>query len=119
MQLGENFDGIRGPMVAALAPGASDFVMPDLMRIGGVTGWCARPRSPRRAGSRCRATSTPRSPRTSWRQRPPRTGSSAVDWAAPLLAEPLPVTAGAIAASERPGAGLSWDEDAVAHFRID
>ena len=42
-----------------------------------------------------------------------------VDWAAPLLAEPLPVTAGAIAASERPGAGLSWDEDAVAHFRID
>ena len=38
LQIGENFAGIH-PMVAALAHGASDFVMPDLDRIGGVTGW--------------------------------------------------------------------------------
>ena len=38
MQLGENFYGPRA-MHQALATQASDYVMPDLMRIGGVTGW--------------------------------------------------------------------------------
>ncbi len=37
VQLGENFYGPRA-LAHALALGAGDFVMPDLMRIGGVTG---------------------------------------------------------------------------------
>src|SRR4051794_33580185 len=50
---------------------------------------------------------------------PPAPWLESVDGAAPLGPEPLPVTAGAIAASERPGVGLSWDDDAVAHYRRD
>ena len=38
VQLGENFYGPRA-VAQALAAGAGDLVMPDLMRIGGVTGW--------------------------------------------------------------------------------
>lgn len=38
LQLGENFYGPRA-LHQALAAGAADYVMPDLMRIGGVTGW--------------------------------------------------------------------------------
>ena len=38
VQLGENFYGPRAVYDAMLA-GAGDFFMPDLMRIGGVTGW--------------------------------------------------------------------------------
>ena len=38
LQLGENFYGPRA-MHAAIRAGAGDLVMPDLMRIGGVTGW--------------------------------------------------------------------------------
>ena len=38
MQLGENFYGPRD-MHQAIAAGAGDYVMPDLMRIGGVSGW--------------------------------------------------------------------------------
>src|SRR6266540_550754 len=38
VQIGENFLGTRA-MAAALAAGAADYVMPDLARIGGVTGW--------------------------------------------------------------------------------
>ena len=38
IQIGENFTGLP-PMAAALAAGASDYVMLDLDRIGGVTGW--------------------------------------------------------------------------------
>ena len=38
IQLGENFYGPRA-LYQALAMGCGDYVMPDLMRIGGVTGW--------------------------------------------------------------------------------
>ena len=38
VQIGENFSLPDG-MAAALAAGAADYVMPDLERIGGVTGW--------------------------------------------------------------------------------
>src|SRR6201999_827157 len=38
VMLGENFYGPRA-MLAAIQAGACDLVMPDLMRIGGVTGW--------------------------------------------------------------------------------
>ena len=118
LQIGENFAGIH-PMVAALAHGASDFVMPDLDRIGGVTGWT-------RAAALADASGVPMSshlyPEVSAHllaATPTAHWLEYVDWAAPLLTEPVQVTAGAIAASERPGAGLAWDEDPVAHHRID
>jgi mandelate racemase len=38
VQLGENFYGPR-PLFDAIQAKAGDYVMPDLMRIGGVTGW--------------------------------------------------------------------------------
>jgi mandelate racemase len=38
VQLGENFYGPRA-LFQAIRAGAGDYVMPDLMRIGGVTGW--------------------------------------------------------------------------------
>jgi mandelate racemase len=38
VQLGENFCGPRA-LFQAVRAGAGDYVMPDLMRIGGVTGW--------------------------------------------------------------------------------
>ena len=38
VQLGENFYGPRA-VYEALIAGAGDYFMPDLMRIGGVTGW--------------------------------------------------------------------------------
>ena len=38
VQLGENFYGPRD-LLQAVEAGAGDLVMPDLMRIGGVSGW--------------------------------------------------------------------------------
>src|SRR5262249_45251433 len=38
VQIGENFNGPEG-MLPALNARASDYVMPDVARIGGVTGW--------------------------------------------------------------------------------
>ena len=38
IQIGENFNGPEA-MAQALADSACDYVMPDVARIGGVTGW--------------------------------------------------------------------------------
>ena len=38
IQIGENFS-LPAAMTVALDQGAADYVMPDLERIGGVTGW--------------------------------------------------------------------------------
>ena len=38
VQIGENFS-LPASMATAIATGACDYVMPDLERIGGVTGW--------------------------------------------------------------------------------
>ena len=38
VQIGENFNGPEA-MLEALTAGACDYVMPDVARIGGVTGW--------------------------------------------------------------------------------
>jgi mandelate racemase len=41
-----------------------------------------------------------------------------VDWAAPILAEPLRIDAGMAIVPERPGTGLVWDDEAVRRFRV-
>ena len=66
IQAGENWWFPRG-FAEAIAAGASDFIMPDLMKVGGITGWLASRRRPMRRRSRCRATSSPRRARMCWR----------------------------------------------------
>jgi len=39
-----------------------------------------------------------------------------MDWAAPLLQEPLRVKNGVAQIPDRPGAGIVWDEDAVKRY---
>ena len=41
-----------------------------------------------------------------------------VDWASPVLAEPLVPRNGSITASDKPGMGLTWDEPAVAKYAV-
>ena len=41
-----------------------------------------------------------------------------VDWANPILAEPLRIDAGCAIVPDRPGNGLEWDPDAVRHYRM-
>jgi len=41
-----------------------------------------------------------------------------VDWAAPVLQEPFIVEDGHLLVPDRPGAGLDWNEEAVAKFQL-
>jgi len=41
-----------------------------------------------------------------------------VDWAAPVLQDPLQVKDGHVLIPERPGLGMTWDEKAVKRFAV-
>lgn len=116
IQTGENWWFPR-VMAESIAAGASDFAMPDLMKIGGITGWVA-------AMSLAQGASLPVSshlfveasahalavtPTAHWLEY--------MDMASTLLAEPLTPVNGTITA-RGPGLGMSWDEAAVRRFVI-
>ncbi|GAA4853246.1 enolase C-terminal domain-like protein [Pseudonocardia benzenivorans] len=117
VQLGENFTGPRA-MAAAIEVGASDLVMPDLDRIGGVTGWLAAAALADVAGLPMSSHLYPEASAHLLAATPTCHWLEYVDWADPILLEPLTVTDGAVSPPDRPGTGVRWDEDAVARLRI-
>jgi mandelate racemase len=116
VQIGENFAGPRA-MSVALEHNASDLVMTDLERIGGVSGWLGAAALADVAGTEMSshlyhevsAHLLAATPTAHWIEY--------VDWADLILQEPLKVVGGCVTPPDRPGAGLVWDADAVAHFR--
>jgi mandelate racemase len=117
VQIGENFSLPEG-MATALAAEASDYVMPDLERIGGVTGW-------QRAAALAAARRIPMSshlfPEVSAHllaATPTAHWLEYVDWADKLVEEPLKIVDGCAVVSDRPGNGLVWDQKAVEQYRI-
>ncbi len=118
IQLGENFYGPRA-LYQAIAMGCGDYVMPDLMRIGGVTGWL---RSAAIAGAAGIEMSTHLYPEfAAHLMRATETAHwlEWQDWADPVLAEPFRPVDGSLPVPNRPGAGIAWNEDAVRHYRYD
>lgn len=112
LQLGENFMGPE-QMAQALAAGACDYVMPDAERIGGVTGWMRAAALAQAAGMEMSSHLFPEASAQLLSVTPTCHWLEYVDWANPVLAEPLQVRNGHAVASERPGLGLRWDEKAV------
>ena len=118
LQIGENFYGPRD-MYKALEAKACDLVMPDFMRIGGVTGWM-------QAAGLAAAANIPMSTHlypevAAHVMRVTRTAHLLEwqDWAEAVLEEPYQVVDGKLQIPNRPGLGLDWDEAAVAHYQIE
>jgi mandelate racemase len=117
VQIGENFSLPQG-MEEALAQSACDYVMPDLERIGGVTGWM---RAAALASARGMEMSSHLFPEVSAHLlavTPTAHRLEYVDWAAPILAEPLVIAEGHAVIADRPGNGLAWNREAVERFRM-
>ena len=116
IQAGENWWFPRG-FAEAIAAGASDFVMPDLMKVGGITGWL-------RVAAQAEAASIPMSshlfaeasahmlsvtPTAHWLE--------VLDFAGSILANPINIVDGTLTA-RGPGLGLEWNESAVTKYLI-
>ena len=117
LQLGENFNGVEA-IGATLRARACDLVMPDLARIGGVTGW-------RDAAAVAAAHNVPMSshlfPEVSAHllcATPSADWLEYVDWADAIVEEPLRIVGGMAVVPARPGSGLTWDDTAVRRYRM-
>jgi mandelate racemase len=117
IQLGENFMGPE-QMAQALAAGAADYVMPDAERIGGVTGWMRAAALAQGAGIEMSSHLFPEvschllaaTPTCHWLEY--------VDWANPILAQPVALKDGHVVIPETPGIGIAWDEQAVDRYKV-
>lgn len=117
IQMGENWWGPHD-MARCLSLGACDLGMPDAMKIGGVTGWQRAAAIADAAGLPVSSHLFPEvsahllaaSPTCHWLEY--------VDWAEPILREPLKIENGQAVLSEAPGSGIAWDEAAVERYRV-
>jgi mandelate racemase len=118
VMLGENFYGPRA-MAEAIRAQACDLVMPDLMRIGGVTGWLQAAALADAAGLPMSSHLYPEISGHLLRVTPTRHWLEWQDWANPVLAHPFEVRSGHLQLRDVPGNGLEWDEKAITHYQKD
>jgi mandelate racemase len=117
VQIGENFS-LPSAMQVAIEQAKPRYVMPDLERIGGVTGWL-------KAADIAAASRMPMSshlfPEVSAHllaATPTCHFLEYVDWANVLVRQPLEIVDGHAVPSPRPGHGMVWDDDAVGRYRM-
>lgn len=115
LQIGENFYGPR-ELFNAVQARACDFVMPDLMRIGGVSGWLRSVPIAAAAGMQVSSHLYPEVAAHLLRATETAHWLEWQDWANPILREPFRVHDGLIEIPDRPGIGIDWDEKAVAQY---
>lgn len=117
IQIGENFDSTFS-MQTALSAEACDYVMPDVQRIGGVTGWLRAAALAHAAGiemsthlfSEVSAHLLCVTPSAHWLEY--------VDWADAVLASRLAIKDGFALPGEEPGNGIEWDEAALKKYLV-
>lgn len=112
IQIGENFYGPRD-LHTALQRKACDLVMPDFMRIGGVTGWLRASAIAAVAGIPVSTHLYPEIAAHVMRVTETAHWLEWQDWADPILQRPYLVNNGFLYIPDAPGVGLDWDEDAV------
>jgi mandelate racemase len=112
LQIGENWWSWRVGK-AAIETGACDYIMPDLLRIGGVTGWL-------RLARLAEASSIPFSSHLSpdfsahvLAATPTKHWLEFMDWGQDLMQDPLLPVAGFTTPRDTPGTGVEWNERAV------
>ena len=118
IQIGENFYGPRA-LYTALQMNACDYVMPDFMRIGGVTGWL---RAAAIAGAAGIPVSTHLYPEVAAHVM--RVTETAhwlewQNWADPILENPYEIRDSELQIPNVPGVGLEWNEQAVSSYLAD
>jgi L-alanine-DL-glutamate epimerase-like enolase superfamily enzyme len=114
---GEN-NFLRADFLRLIEAEAADILMPDLMRVGGVTEWMkiARLCEAHQVAvtphlfSEVSAHLAAAAPGVIWLEYQP--------WWSPILAEPLELRDGGIAPGNRPGFGIELDEDAVRRYEV-
>jgi len=116
IQAGENWWFPRA-FAEAIAAGASDFIMPDLMKVGGVTGWLSVAGQADAASIPVSSHILPEASAHMLAVTPTAHWLEVLDFAGAVLADPIQIVDGTLTA-RGPGLGLEWNEAAVAKYLI-
>ena len=115
--LGENFHGIDHATLS-LELGSGDAIMPDLMRIGGISGWL-------KTAALAEAYRKPVSSHLYhevsahlMRVTPTADYLEWMNWVDPLLKEPYQVKEGHLVIPDRPGVGLEFRRDVIDRYKV-
>ncbi len=117
VQIGENFSLVHD-MERALAAQSCDYVMPDLERIGGVTGWRRAAELAAAKGIKMSSHLYPEVSAHLLAVTPTAHWLEYVDWANAILEEPLRIVEGNAVPGSRFGNGLGWDKLAVRKYAM-
>ena len=90
--------------------------MPDVQRIGGVSGWMRAAALARLHGVKLSSHLFPEFSAHLLAATPTRHWLEYLDWGNAILEQPVLLKDGYVHISERPGAGIEWNEDAVRHY---
>jgi mandelate racemase len=117
IQIGENW---WGPHDAAksIEVGASDYVMPDAMKIGGVTGWLRTAALAEASGIPLSSHLFPEISAHLLAVSPTKHWLEYVDWATPILENQLEIEDGYASSPDAAGIGISWDVEAVQRYSV-
>ena len=118
IQIGENFYGPR-ELYKALQMQACDLVMPDFMRIGGVTGWLRAAPIAAAAGIPISTHLYPELAAHALRVAETAHWLEWQNWIDPILQTPCRVADGKLHIPDVPGVGIEWNEDAIAAHLVE
>jgi len=117
VQIGENLLNTF-ELIKALDARAMDYVMPDVQRIGGVTGWLRAAAIAHAYGMDMSSHLFPEYSAHLLAVTPTCHWLEYMDWADPLLQEPIVIRDGHALIPDRPGSGITWNEDAVKRYAV-
>lgn len=118
VQSGENWWG-PADMALALAADASDYVMPDVMKIGGVTGWLKAVALAEAAGKQVSSHLWPELSAQLLSIGSTTHRLEYVDWWAEIVQEPLQVEQGMVVlADDNKSTGIEWNTNSIDKYRV-
>ena len=117
IQLGENW---WGPIDVekSVAAHASDHLMFDVMKLGGVSGWLQAATIAQHANLPVSSHTFPEFSAHLLRLTPTAHFLEYLDHAGPVLREPIRIEGGMATPNTRPGAGIAWNEDVVSRYGV-
>jgi mandelate racemase len=117
IQCGENWWGPQD-MQHAIDAQASDYMMLDVMKIGGVSGWLQAAALGQSRGIPLSSHLWPEVSAQLMCVTPTAHWLEYIDWWDPVIAAPLVIENGMAVPSDAPGSGVSWSEHRVQQFAV-
>jgi mandelate racemase len=117
IQAGENWWGPQDAM-KSIAAGATDLMMPDIMKIGGVTGWLRTAALAEAAGLPVSSHIFPEVSAHALAVTPTAHLLEYLDLASPILVDAMRIENGRAHIPASPGSGIAWNAAAVARFAV-